>query len=137
LPSLHISHQDHPSQTVWSTPAGQNFVGGADFYLTIVAERASVEIDEHKQAQFSHQMVDRIEQEEDAIAIYGRLQRSQPASDEPQYVLSLRSLGSKELNFQLQIAGDKVIRLNCDSLAHQTNTSTVWESNFPISTANK
>jgi alpha-glucosidase len=108
LPSLHISHQDHPSQTVWSTPAGQNFVSGADIYLTIVAERASVEIDEHKQAQFSHRMVDRIEQEEDAIAIYGRLQRSQPASDEPQYVLSLRSLGSKELNFQLQIAGEKV-----------------------------
>ncbi|PSO82642.1 MAG: hypothetical protein BRC44_02235 [Cyanobacteria bacterium QS_4_48_99] len=110
MPSLHISHQDYPSQTVWSTPAGQNFVSGADIYLTIVAERASVEIDEHKQAQFSHRMVDRIEQEEDAIAIYGRLQRSQPASDEPQYVLSLRSLGSKELNFQLQIAGDKVIR---------------------------
>ncbi len=106
-PSLHISHQDAPAKAVWSTSPGHSFVSGADIHLKISEERGSVEIDEQKRAQFPYQTVEEIKQDGEVLVIYGRL-HSWFIADEPQYELTFRTSGTKELDFQLQILGDKV-----------------------------
>jgi alpha-glucosidase (family GH31 glycosyl hydrolase) len=108
LPSLQISHQDNPSKTVWHSLPGYKFVSGANIELEVAEERGSVEIEERKRAEFLHQTVEAIAQDGDTLIIYGRLQGSQPTSDDPQYEFSFRTSGSKELDFQLQILSDKV-----------------------------
>ncbi len=107
-PSLHISHQEAPAKAIWSTSPGHSFVSGADIHLKIAEERGSVEIDEQKRAQFPYQTVDEIKQDGEALVICGRLQSSRSIADEPQYKLTFRTSGTKELDFQLQILGDKV-----------------------------
>ncbi len=108
LPSLQISHQDNPSKALWHSLPGYKFVSGANIELEVAEERGSVEIDERKRAEFLHQTIEAIAQDGDTLIIYGRLQGSQPTSDDPQYEFSFRTSGSKELDFQLQILSEKV-----------------------------
>lgn len=107
-PCLKIVHQSNQAKVIWQTSPGQSFISGGDVSLTITEERGSIEIDEQKQAEFSDQIVDAIKQEGDTLLIHGRLQNRQNTSDEPQYVLTLRTVGLKELDFQVQIGDGNV-----------------------------
>ncbi|MBH8561801.1 alpha-glucosidase [Nostoc sp. CENA67] len=107
-PSLQIIHQSNSTKIIWQTSPGCSFVSGGDVRLTIIEERGSIEIDEQKHANFSDQIVEGIKQENDTLEIYGRLVGRQSSSDQPQYVLKLRTVGSKELDFQLQIIDGNV-----------------------------
>ncbi|HCF28905.1 MAG TPA: alpha-glucosidase [Cyanobacteria bacterium UBA11049] len=108
LPSLRISHQDHPTKVVWQTIPGRSFVSGANIKLKIAEERGSVEIDERKRSQFFHQTVARLQQDGELLTIYGQLQGARPGGEAPQYILSLQTAGSQQLDFQLQICGGEV-----------------------------
>ncbi len=107
-PYFYINHADNPEKLVWYTPAGQNFVAGANIHLQIIEERGSIEIDENKKLQFQHQTVDYIEQAEDTLVFYGRLQGSQSQGEDVQYALLLRVSDAKQLDFDLHILGDRV-----------------------------
>ncbi|MBW4687732.1 MAG: alpha-glucosidase [Komarekiella atlantica HA4396-MV6] len=107
-PSLRISHQSNEAKTIWQTSPGSSFVSGGDVRLNIIEERGSIEIDEHKLADFTDQTVDSIKQEDDTLVISGRLQGRKTASNEPKYILILQTVGSKELDFQVQIVDGNV-----------------------------
>ncbi|MDJ0735963.1 MAG: alpha-glucosidase [Nostocaceae cyanobacterium] len=101
-PQLYITHQDNPSKVVWSTPAGENFVGGANIHLQIFEERGSVEIEESKKSLFPNQTVDSIEKVENILTISGRLQGCRQRG-EVRYTLILQTSQSQELDFDLKI----------------------------------
>jgi alpha-glucosidase (family GH31 glycosyl hydrolase) len=107
-PSLRISHQSNEALAILQTSPGESFVSGGNVRLNITEERGSIEIDEHKYADFTHQFVDGIKQEDDNLVISGRLLGRQSANDEPQYILTLQTVGSRELDFQLQISNGNV-----------------------------
>ncbi|MBH8553178.1 alpha-glucosidase [Nostocaceae cyanobacterium CENA357] len=107
-PSLRISHQSNEALAILQTSPGYSFVSGGNVRLNITEERGSIEIDEHKYADFTHQFVDGIKQEDNTLVIYGRLLGRQSTNDEPQYILTLQTVGSRELDFQLQISNGNV-----------------------------
>ncbi|MGJ5672061.1 MAG: alpha-glucosidase [Nostochopsis sp.] len=107
-PYLYINHANNPTKTVWHTPAGQNFVAGANIHLQIIEERGSVEIDENRKSQYCDQTVDQIEQTGNSLAIYGRLQSRQAKGEDAQYRLLLRTQTSQQLDFELHIEGQEI-----------------------------
>lgn len=106
-PSLQIIHQSNSAKIIWQSSPGCSFVSGGDVRLTIIEERGSIEIDEQKHAHFSDQIVEGIKQEEDTLEISGRLVNGR-STEQAQYVLKLQTVGSKELDFQLQIIDGNV-----------------------------
>lgn len=106
-PSLRISHNSQLAKTIWQSSPGYSFVGGGDVRLNVIEERGSIEIDEHKNADFPNQTVEGIKQDGNTLEIYGRLQ-GRISSHQPQYILTLQPVGAKALDFRLQIIDEKV-----------------------------
>ena len=96
------------NQTIWSTPAGQNFIGGANVTLKIIEDRGSVEIDEKYLAQFSHQTITEIQDNGDILAIDGVLREQASCSNNVEYRFSLKPLGNHKIDFNLELLGKKV-----------------------------
>ena len=103
--SLRITHKN---KIIWETPAGKNFIGGANVELKIAEDRGSIEIDERYLRQFSDQTVTHIEHKVGTLIIYGIL-RAQPSScDDIQYRFFFKSSGTNKLDFDLQLTGGEV-----------------------------
>lgn len=100
--SLCITHQN---KVIWSTPAGKNFVGGANVELKIADDRGSIEIDERYLKQFSAQTVTHIEHQVETVIISGLLRERPSSSNYIQYQLFFKSSGSNKLDFDLQLTG--------------------------------
>lgn len=107
-PYLQITHQSNLAKILWQSSPGYSFVSGGDISLKIIEERGSIEIDEHKNADFPNQIVDGIKQDGDTLVIYGRLQGRTSGSVEPEYFLTLQPVGAKALDFRLQIVDGNV-----------------------------
>ena len=73
--SLRITHNN---KLIWATPAGKNFIGGANVELKIAEDRGSIHIDERYLKQFSEQTITQIEAQVETLTISGSL-RSQPS----------------------------------------------------------
>ncbi|NEP11510.1 MAG: alpha-glucosidase [Symploca sp. SIO2C1] len=109
--SLRITHNN---KIVWETPAGKNFVGGANVELKISEDRGSVQIDERYLKQFSAQTVTQIEHQAETLMIHGRLREQPSAADDIQYVLCLKPSGTNKLDFDLQLTGGTVNQAQLD-----------------------
>ena len=96
------------NKTIWSTPAGQNFIGSADITLEIVEDRGSIEIDENYRAQFSHQTITEIQDNGDTLVINGVLREQPSSSSSIEYRFSLKPLGNHKIDFNLELLGKKV-----------------------------
>ena len=107
------------NQTIWSTPAGQNFIGGADVELEIVDDRGSIEIDERYLAQFSHQTITEIQDKGNILVIRGFLQQQPSSSSKIEYRFALKPLGDREIDFTIEFAGAQV---NQAQLSYVTST---------------
>ena len=95
------------NKTIWSTPAGQNFIGGADITLAIVEDRGSIEIDENYLAQFSHQTITEIQDLGDTLIINGLLRQKPSDTKGVEYRFSLKPLGNYKIDFNLELLGEK------------------------------
>ena len=96
------------NRAIWSTPAGQNFIGGADITLKIVEDRGSIEIDENYLAQFSHQTITEIQDHGDTLVINGLLRQKPSATNGVEYKFSLKPLSNHKIDFNLEFSGAKV-----------------------------
>ena len=103
--SLRITHTN---KIIWETPAGKNFIGGANVELKITEDRGSIEIDERYLRQFSYQTVTQIEHKVETLIIYGMLRAQPSSSDDIKYKFSLKSSGTNKLDFDLQLTGGEV-----------------------------
>ena len=103
--SLRITYKN---KIIWETPAGKNFIGGANVELKITEDRGSIEIDERYLRQFSHQTVTNIEHKVGTLIVSGILREQPSSSDEVQYAFSLKSSGTNRLDFDLQLIGKEV-----------------------------
>lgn len=103
--NLHITKEN---KTIWSTAAGQNFIGGADITLEIVEDRGSIEIDENYLAQFSHQTITSIQEQGNSLVISGELNQKPDSSDKIAYKFSLQPESNHKINFNLEIVGANV-----------------------------
>ncbi len=102
---LCIKHSQCPSEILWSSPQGENFVGGADVSLYIVEERGSLVFDETFNRSFPNQIVEKIEQKGDTLVISGYLEGENIYDPWEKYILSFRASHPKALDFNLQIDG--------------------------------
>ncbi len=109
--SLRITHNN---KIVWETPAGKNFVGGANVELKISEDRGSIQIDERYLKQFSAQTVTQIEHQAETLIIHGKLREQPSATDDIQYVLCLKPSGTNKLDFDLQLTGGTVNQAQLD-----------------------
>lgn len=104
-PSLSLTKNN---QTIWSTPEGQNFIGGANVTLKIAEDRGSIEIDERYLAQFSEQTITKIENNQGGLTISGLLGEQGNAANNVSYEFSFQPLSDHKIEFNLKFAGDQV-----------------------------
>ena len=96
------------NKTIWSTPGGQNFIGGADITLEIVEDRGSVEIDENYLAQFSHQTITAIQNYDSSLIINGLLRQKPSDNNAVEYRFTLKPVGDHQIDFNLELLGELV-----------------------------
>ena len=106
-PGLSITHAEHPSQLLWHSCPGENFIAGHGITLAISENRGAVDIEEQVEKQFPNQTVDAIHHTEDTLSLVGGLEYHHSAIG-VRYRLTFQVATATSLEFSLNIIGGGV-----------------------------
>ena len=106
-PSLSITHADDPSQLLWHSRPGENFVAGNGVTLAISENRGAVDIEERVEKQFPNQTVESINYTENTLSLLGGLEYRHLAFG-VRYRLTFQVVTATGLDISLNIVGGEV-----------------------------